>query len=44
MTTGVVVRREWAEAGIRWGDGRFEPRPHPKAGWRMCDLPGGGAL
>ena len=44
LTTGVVVRREWAEAGIRWGDGRFEPRPHPKAGWRMCDLPGGGAL
>lgn len=39
--TGVVVRRERAEAGVRWGDGRFERLPHPKAGWRMCDLSAG---
>lgn len=37
--TGVVVRRECAQAVRRWSDGRFEPLPHPKAGWRMCDLP-----
>lgn len=38
---GVLVRRERAQAGMRWGDGRFEPLPHPRAGWRMCDLPAG---